>query len=98
LSKVSLDLSLYEQYTKGYLNACGASFVKREIEYMPFAAKLITYECGIRFLTDYLNGDTYFRIAYPEHNLDRCKTQMELVRDMERKFDVMRDINGMEIC
>ena len=92
LSKVSLSLELYEQYTRGYLCAAGDSLTQREIELLPFSAKLMTYECGIRFLGDYLNGDVYFRIDYPEHNLDRCRTQFKLVEDIEKKFDRMIDI------
>ena len=65
---------------------------KREIELLPFSVKLMTYECGIRFLTDYLNGDTYFRIHRPKHNLDRCHTQFKLVADMEAKMDEMKAI------
>lgn len=89
LSKVSLDLGLYEQYVKGYLSTAGSALTEKEIELLPFSAKLMTYECGMRFLTDYLNGDTYFRTAYAEHNLDRCRTQFALVRDIERKYDEM---------
>lgn len=92
VSKVSLSLPLYEAYTRGYLGAAGASLTACEIEYLPFSAKLMTYECGMRFLTDYLNGDTYFKIAYPEHNLVRCRTQLALVRDMEQKADEMAAI------
>ena len=92
VSKVSLDLGLYEAYVKGYLNAAGDSLTEEEIEYLPFSAKLMTYECGIRFLSDYLNGDTYFHTDYPEHNLVRARTQFALVADMERKFDDMREI------
>ena len=64
----------------------------REKELMPFSAKLMTYECGIRFLADYLNGDTYFKTKYPEHNLDRCRTQFKLVKDMEEKEELMKEI------
>ena len=59
---------------------------------LAFSAKLMTLECGMRFLTDYLNGDTYFRTDYPEHNLDRAKNQMKLVQDMEQKMDRMEEI------
>ncbi len=92
LTKVSIDLSLYKQYTKGYLVAAGAILTKKEIELLPYAAKLITFECGTRFLTDYLDGDKYFRIAHPEHNLDRCRTQFALVRDMEKNYSQMMEI------
>lgn len=92
LSKVKLSLELYEQYTRGYLCAAGESLTQLEIELLPFSAKLMTYECGIRFLGDYLNGDVYFRTDYPEHNLVRCRTQFKLVEEIEKKFDKMIDI------
>lgn len=92
LSLVYLDLDLFEQYCRGYLESAGKSLTKTEIEYLPFSAKLMTFECGMRFLGDYLNGDTYFKIAYPEHNLDRCHTQFALVADIENKFDEMKAI------
>ncbi len=90
VSKVSLSLPLYEAYTRGYLRAAGRSLTDTEVEYLPFSAKLMTYECGMRFLTDYLNGDTYFKTAYAEHNLVRCRTQFALVKDMEDKAEEMR--------
>ena len=92
LSKVSLSLPLYEAYVKGYLSNAKDALTDLEKELLPFGAKIMTYECGIRFLTDYLNGDVYFKIAYPEHNLDRCRTQFELVADMERKMEKMQEI------
>ena len=92
LSKVWMDLNLYENFTKGFLQEAGDSFTKTELEYLPFSAKLMTYECGIRFLTDYLQGDTYFKIHRPEHNLDRTRTQFKLVADMETKLDEMKKI------
>ncbi len=92
LSKVSLSLPLYKAYVKGYLSKAKDALTDLEKELLPFGAKIMTYECGIRFLTDYLNGDVYFKIAYPEHNLDRCRTQFELVADMERKMEQMQEI------
>lgn len=89
LSKVSMDINLYEKYVRGYLSTAGASLTDKEIEYLPFSAKLLTLECGIRFLADYIDGDVYFGTAYPEHNLDRCRTQFKLVADMEEKMDEM---------
>lgn len=85
LSLVFCELRFFKAYTEGYLQACGKSLWQKEIELLPFAAKIMTYECGMRFLTDYLLGDTYFRIHRPEHNLDRCRTQLKLVADMEEK-------------
>lgn len=92
LSKVSLDLNLFEQYVKGFLKGCDGSLTDNEISMLPHGAKTMTLECGMRFLTDYLEGDTYFRIHREEHNLDRCRTQMALVLDMEQKWNEMNDI------
>lgn len=92
LEKVSMDLTLFELFTKGYLEEAGESLTKTEIEYLPFAAKIMTFECGLRFLTDYLNGDTYFKIHREGHNLDRCRTQFKLVADMEEKMEQMKTI------
>ena len=92
LSKVSLSLSLYEAYVKGYLSSAKDALTDLEKELLPMGAKMMTYECGIRFLTDYLNGDIYFHTDYPEHNLDRCHTQFELVKDIERKWTEMQEI------
>lgn len=64
----------------------------REIELLPFAAKMMTFECGMRFLTDHIAGDTYFKIHREGHNLDRCRTQFKLVEDMEAKMDQMKAI------
>lgn len=94
ISKVSLSLELYKAYTEGYLASAKDSLTENEIIYLPFSAKLMTLECGMRFLTDYLNGDVYFRTEYPEHNLVRCRTQFELVRDIERKFSEMQKITA----
>lgn len=89
LSKVSMDLGLFEKYVNGYLSTAGKSLTKDEIEYLPFSVKLLTLECGMRFLTDYIDGDVYFGTAYPEHNLDRCHTQFKLVEDIENKMNDM---------
>lgn len=89
LSKVSLSLPLYGAFTEGYLSAAGQSLTDTEIACLPFSAKLMTLECGMRFLTDYLQGDTYFRTEYPEHNLVRCRTQLALVADIESKMTQM---------
>ena len=89
LSKVNFDIELYEVYTRGFLEGAQGSLTPAELEYLPWGARLMTLECGIRFLTDYLDGDHYFRIHRPEHNLDRCRTQFKLVRDMEEQFDAM---------
>lgn len=90
VSKVSLSLPLYKAYVEGYLKTAKDSLKPTEIEYLPFSAKLMTLECGMRFLADYLNGDTYFKTEYPEHNLVRCRTQLALVADMEKKMADMQ--------
>ena len=92
LSKISCDMELFDIYAKGFIEGCNGKLTKREIELLPMGAKIMTYECGMRFLTDYLQGDTYFKIHRPEHNLDRCRTQFKLVADMESKWDIMTDI------
>lgn len=92
LSKVSMSLELFKAYADGYLSTAKGSLVKAEIENLAFASKVMTFECGMRFLTDYLNGDTYFKTDYPEHNLVRCRTQFKLVVDMEEKMEKMNGI------
>lgn len=92
LSKVSCDLSLYESYAKGYLEACGSLLTKEELELLPFSSLIITSEDGIRFLADHINGDTYYSIDYPGQNLDRSRTQLKLVEDMEKKLPLIKEI------
>ncbi|WP_164959770.1 aminoglycoside phosphotransferase family protein [Clostridium estertheticum] len=92
LSKVCMDLELFEQFTKGFLEGTDNSLTALELEYLPFSAKLMTLECGIRFLTDHLNGDTYFKIHRENHNLDRARTQFKMVKDMEEKFEKMQSV------
>lgn len=101
VTKVSLDLGLYEQYVRGFLSTAGNSLVAEEVRLLPFAAKMMTFECGMRFLTDYIDGDVYFKIHYPDHNLVRCHTQFALVADMETKYEEMMAITAnayKEIC
>ena len=92
LSKVELDLSLFEAFTMGYLEGCAGSLTDLETEMLPMGAKLMTYECGIRFLADFLDGDVYFKIHRDGHNLDRARTQFKLVADMEEKWEQMEKI------
>ena len=92
LSKVWLDLELFESFTKGFIEASGKSLTEMEIKYLPFSAKLLTFECGMRFLADYLNGDIYFKIHRENHNLDRARNQFKLVADIENKFEKMEAI------
>lgn len=89
LSKVHFDIGLFEAYTRGYLETAGDVLTPAEKEYLPWGARLLTLECGMRFLTDYLQGDTYFKTEYPTHNLVRARTQFKLVEEMEQRFDEM---------
>lgn len=91
LSKVHFDLGLFEAYVNGYFSH-GEFLTDLEIEYLPFAAKIMTFECGMRFLKDYLEGDVYYKTSYPEHNLHRARNQMKLVSDMERDYQQMIEI------
>lgn len=92
LSKVSMDLTLYESFTRGYLEESREFLLPMEVDLLPFSAKLMTFECGMRFLADHLNGDTYFKVHRENHNLDRARTQFKMVADMEEKMDRMREI------
>ena len=89
LTKVNFDISLYEVFTRGFLEGARGSLTSAELEYLPWGARLMTLECGLRFLTDYLDGDHYFHVSHPQQNLDRARTQMKLVKDMEEQFDAM---------
>ena len=91
-SKVHFSLHLYEVFARGYLAAAGSAMTEAERRSLPWGAKLMTLECGIRFLTDYLEGDHYFKISRPAQNLDRARTQFTLVEGMEREFDAMTQL------
>lgn len=92
LDKVNFSLTHFEAYAKGFIGEVGERLTEAEIELMPFGAILMTYECGMRFLTDHLDGDNYFRIHREGHNLDRARTQMKLVLDMEGSLPTMKSI------
>lgn len=91
LDKVNFDISLFKAYTKGFLEGCNGQLQNSEIMLLPEGAKMMTIECGMRFLTDYLEGDTYFKTAYSKHNLVRCRTQLKLVADMEEQWEEMKN-------
>lgn len=91
LEKVTMSLELFRIFTRGFLKAC-PGLTEKERQALPLGALTMTLECGLRFLTDYLAGDHYFGIHYPEHNLDRCRTQFKLVVDMEAKMTQMQQI------
>ena len=92
LSKVTLDLDLFEAHATGFLKGCNGSLTETEVRLLPVGAMMMTLECGMRFLTDYLEGDVYFKTHRPKHNLDRARNQFALVADMERKLDQMNRI------
>ena len=92
LDKVWFDIPVFEYFAKGYLEEMGNSLTDSEAELLSFSPKLLTYECGIRFLTDYLNGDTYFKIHRKNHNLDRARNQFKLVADICAKEQKLQEI------
>lgn len=92
LSKVSVSPEMFRAYTEGFLSACVSALTPDEIDYLAFSAKLMTYECGVRFLTDYLCGDVYFKIDTPDHNLVRARNQFKLVAEMERMMPELEAI------
>jgi len=91
LSKVRMDIELFRSYAEGFLSAF-PNLTKAERDSLTVGAKMMTLECGMRFLTDYIDGDHYFGIQYPEQNLDRCRTQFKLVEEMERQWEDMLKI------
>ncbi len=92
LSKVNFDIDLFKAYAKSYVGAIGEGITEIEKDMLAFGAILMTFECGMRFLTDYLSGDTYFKIHRENHNLDRTRTQFKLVSDMEKVLSDMEKI------
>jgi hypothetical protein len=92
LSLVTFRMDYFEALVRGYLDAVGRSLEPREIELLAFSGRLITFEIGIRFLTDYLQGDVYFKTHRTDHNLDRTRTQFKLVREMEARGGAMEDL------
>ena len=92
LEKVWFDEEAFKHFSCGYCQEVGNKLTKTEKDLLYLAPKLMTYECGIRFLTDYLDGDTYFKIHRESHNLDRARNQFKLVADMESKEDALKNI------
>lgn len=90
LGKVHFNEKAFEAFAKGYLSEVKDVLTEKELELLPFGVRLMTYECGIRFLTDYLNGDTYFKIHREHHNLDRARNQFKLVADLAAKEESMK--------
>jgi len=92
ISKIDVRLDRFEALVRGYLSAAGSFLNQVEIEHLAFSGKLLTFECGIRFLTDYLQGDVYFKTRRPGHNLDRCRSQFALVGAIEKRSDELEAI------
>ena len=92
LSLMQFNMEAFRYFSKGFIEEMLPVLTKKEIELMPLSAKMLTYECGIRFLADYLNGDAYFKTSRPEHNLDRARTQFKLCRDIDSKLEEMKNI------
>jgi Ser/Thr protein kinase RdoA (MazF antagonist) len=92
LSKVEMRMDMFSAVLSGYLKSAGAFLTTAERSYLPFSAKLITLEIGIRFLADYLDGDVYFKIRRPDHNLERARVQFKMVESFERNEDAMSEL------
>ena len=90
LSKVQMGMPMFKALARGYLEGTGPFLTKAERALIAFSGKLITFTIGIRFLTDFLSGDTYFRVHRPRHNLDRCRTQFRLVESIEKQEEAMQ--------
>ena len=89
---VHVDIALFEQFARGWLKSCGHQMTREEIRLLPTGAMVMTYESGLRFLTDYLQGDEYFKIGRDRENLDRARSQLALLQDMEDKWEEMNRI------
>ena len=98
LDKVSMDIELFKSYTEGYLSERKATLTSSEKEWLAFSARYITYEQILRFLMDYIDGDTYYKIAYPEHNLVRTHAQYRLLQSMESQYEEMCNIVRHNCC
>ena len=92
LSKVKMDINLFEGYAKGFLKETKDALTQTEIDNLAFSAKLMPFIIGLRFLIDYIDGDNYFKTAYPDHNLIRARTQFKLVKSAEEQFSRMENI------
>jgi hypothetical protein len=92
LNNVSMNLEIFEAFTKGYLEETKSFLTEKEIEYLAFSAKFITFEQVLRFLMDYIDGDNYYKIKSPDHNLVRTRAQYKLLQSMEEQFEAMNRI------
>ena len=92
LDRVGIDLQLFSAYSKGFLEEAGSAITRNEIDHLAFSAKFMTFIIGLRFFTDHINGDSYYKIQFPGHNLRRARTQFKLLESMEQEFEKMRKI------
>ena len=92
LSRIWFDMEKFEAFTSGFLEQTASFLTEREKELLPVSALILTYENGMRFLADYLNGDCYYKISRPSQNLDRCRTHLKLAADIERRLPQMKQI------
>jgi thiamine kinase-like enzyme len=92
LSKVSLDLNLFKAYSEGYMSEAHVFLSQSEIDNLALSAKFMVFIIGLRFLTDFIDGDNYFKVQHPEHNLQRCRAQFQLVRSIESQFAEMKEV------
>ncbi len=92
LSKVEMDIRLFEAYTKGFLGETRSTLTPLELDNLALAGKLLPYMIGVRFLTDYVDGDNYFKIKHENHNLQRARAQFKLLQSQERQFEAMKEI------
>lgn len=92
LDLITMDIKLFKAFTQGFLSHTASNLNNAEISHLAHAPILITFIMGLRFLSDYINGDTYYKITYPEHNLVRAQAQFKLVKSMEQQFQEMQDI------
>ena len=92
LDNVGMDIAMFKAYAEGYLHEQKASMVQSELDWLAFSARYITFEQVLRFLMDYIDGDKYYKISYPDHNLVRSRAQYKLLLSMEEQYDRMCEI------
>jgi hypothetical protein len=92
LSLINIRLDRFDALVRGYLDSAASFLNRAEVDHLAFSGKLLTLECGIRFLTDYLQGDTYFKTKRPGHNLDRCRSQFAMVKAIEENLERMEEM------
>ena len=92
ISKVKFNLEVFRYFTKGFLSETRDTLTPQEIELLPHSCQFMTYIMALRFLTDYIDGDTYYKIKHPEHNIERARNQIKLVQEMEKSEQKMKEV------